>query len=289
MSTESAPMLFDLQTPSPLRIEWEGRNFSATAYYGFAVTPKNQAELVACANEVLVTLECRELAKDFRNKLLHALGAPQAAEAAAQAQHPDLVVSFKLAPESGNYTFYAAEPAFSAGEKESFTLAARKALAAEQLGALREFIGSFHPDFAQWRNALLQRKKADESLIGARQLLPGSLPFLAEVKGEEWEMEDLYCVNQKCPCTDVTCLLFRFDPESGQQVLWGGFRYDVANGKFKPAKHVPDAKFNAQEVFKRFSQNFPLPLELLLPARFKNMRYRAAHAHEAPPPPSPGA
>ncbi len=156
-------------------------------------------------------------------------------------------------------------------EKEILKSAIQSALAPVALEALRQPFVSFAPDLSQsWKENDLSQIKADK-LVPFQMLFPNTQPIERFVEGERFVIDDLYCTNPSCPCTDVTCVVLKLDTASGQEVAWGGFKWSSDSEKIKVLPQF-SSKFNAAEWFKQFDLASGVNLKLLLRSRQSFMR-----------------
>lgn len=149
--------------------------------------------------------------------------------------------------------------------------AIEKALNPVVLEALRQPFVSFESDLSQgWKESDLSQIKADK-LVPFQMLFPNSQPIERFVDGERFIIDDLYCTNPTCPCTDVTCVVLKLDIASGQEVAWGGFKWSADSEKLKTLPQF-STKFNASEWFKQFDLASGVSLKFLLRSRQAFMR-----------------
>ncbi|MEN9528472.1 MAG: hypothetical protein RI932_345 [Pseudomonadota bacterium] len=165
-------------------------------------------------------------------------------------------------------------------EKETLAKAFNAALTAPVLEALRQPFVSFAPELSQsWKEMKLSGIQPDK-LVPFQMLFPSAQPIERFVDGERFVIDDLYCTNPTCSCTDVTCVVLKFDPASGQEVAWGGFRWSSDTEKFKVLPQF-SSKFNASEWFKKFDSASAFDLKLLLGSRQTFMRTEFIAARKA--------
>lgn len=145
------------------------------------------------------------------------------------------------------------------------------ALKPSALEALRQPFVSFEPALSEsWKESDLSQIKADK-LVPFQMLFPNTQPIERFVEGERYVIDDLYCTNPSCPCTDVTCVVLKLDLASGQEVAWGGFKWSSDTDKIKVLPQF-SSKFNAAEWFKQFDLASGVSLKLLLSTRQTFMR-----------------
>jgi hypothetical protein len=165
-------------------------------------------------------------------------------------------------------------------EKETLAKAFNSALTAPVLDALRQPFASFAPELSQsWKEMKLSGIQADK-LVPFQMLFPSAQPIERFVDGERFVIDDLYCTNPSCSCSDVTCVVLKFDPASGQEVAWGGFRWSTDTEKLKVLPQF-SSKFNASEWFKQFDIASAVDLKLLLSSRQQFMRTEFIAARKA--------
>jgi hypothetical protein len=156
-------------------------------------------------------------------------------------------------------------------ESKALMKALDASLSAPVLEALRQPFASFDPALStSWKEKDLSEIQADR-LVPYQMLFPNAQPIERFVEGERFVIDDLYCTNPKCSCTDVTCVVLKFDPASGQDVAWGGFKWTSDADKFKTLPQF-SSKFNASEWFKQFDKTSGMDLKLLLTSRQAFMR-----------------
>lgn len=135
---------------------------------------------------------------------------------------------------------------------------------------MRQPFVAFFPALSDsWKTRPIEGKS--ENLVPFQALFPYAIPMEKEIDGEVYVLDDLYCAKPGCPCTEVTCIILKQDFKNNVETAWGGFKYNTATQKLKALPEFP-GKFNTSEWFKRFSKDYPLPLDLVLKARFEFMR-----------------
>ena len=144
---------------------------------------------------------------------------------------------------------------------------------------LNLFIGCFRAPFAgfhkEWLPKLGAQQLSDKYLFSYSKILSAAPPLLEEIQNKERRMfalDDLYCLNTACPCTDVTCLVRETSPAAhAPPVIVAGFRWNTNTKKLKPIEHL-DIKCNPSYWFNRFEQSSFLPLSFLLRYRHETLR-----------------
>ncbi|MFZ9520370.1 MAG: hypothetical protein ACO3A4_07825 [Silvanigrellaceae bacterium] len=148
------------------------------------------------------------------------------------------------------------------------------------LEALRQPFIAFAPELSTlWKDQDLKSIQADK-LVPFQMLFPNGQPIERFVDGERYVIDDLYCTNPSCNCTDVTCVVLKLLPASGTEVAWGGFKWNIETDKFRPLPQFSN-KFNASEWFKQFNAGSAFDLKLLLTSRQKFMRSEYIAARKA--------
>lgn len=132
-----------------------------------------------------------------------------------------------------------------------------------------EMFISFVPEASPWREKSFSHL-SKERLTPFQGAFPEALEIRRGVDDSMYILDDLYCTKPACPCTDVTCVVLKFDGE-GPETAYAGFTYDIESKKFKLLPNFPN-KLNAKEWFKKFDAEFPLGLEATLASRFHFMR-----------------
>jgi len=167
-------------------------------------------------------------------------------------------------------------------EKDILKAAIKVALNPIALEALRQPFVSFEPRLSEgWKDSDLSQIKADK-LVPFQMLFPNTQPIERFVDGERFVIDDLYCTNPNCPCTDVTCVVLKLDIASGQEVAWGGFKWSSDSEKIKVLPQF-SSKFNAAEWFKQFDNASGVNLKLLLRSRQSFMRTNFISARKSSP------
>lgn len=167
-------------------------------------------------------------------------------------------------------------------EKDILKAAIKVALNPIALEALRQPFVSFEPRLSEgWKDSDLSQIKADK-LVPFQMLFPNTQPIERFVDGERFVIDDLYCTNPNCPCTDVTCVVLKLDVASGQEVAWGGFKWSSDSEKIKVLPQF-SSKFNAAEWFKQFDNASGVNLKLLLRSRQSFMRTNFISARKSSP------
>lgn len=280
------------------RLTWKSRMYKAKAAL---VLPRKLTTLTD-VEEVLegaqVVVKLTEFAGDLRSKMLSTLSdAPQRSKSTVEIfglvarvnirsgkslQIEDLRKT-KAASSLDQVDFMGEESeVLRLDDEESNVLkkALDASLTAPVLEALRQPFACFDPNLStSWKEKDLSQIQADR-LVPYQMLFPNAQPVERFVEGERFVIDDLYCTNPKCSCTDVTCVVLKFDPASGQDVAWGGFKWTSENDKFKPLPQF-SSKFNAAEWFKQFDKASGFDLKLLLTSRQNFMRKDFINARQA--------
>lgn len=114
--------------------------------------------------------------------------------------------------------------------------------------------------------------KKQKRLVPYHSFYPFSGPIEASIKEDvDCILDDLYCTNPSCDCNEVTCIMISFDPQSGNEIVHGGFKYHLEKKSFKVLSDFP-TNYNAQQCFKSFSTQHFVELSLLLKSRYQLMR-----------------
>jgi|GEM_PF-663579 len=167
-------------------------------------------------------------------------------------------------------------------DKESLRAVVQTHLEKVLMPYVRDPFASFAPgEVTGWEERIPRNRKTD-ALVPFQSVFPDSFPIDLAYEGGEYFLDDLYCTTPACPCTDVTCIVLKNDPRSGQNAAVAGFKFQVESGKVKAMSEFP-GKFNPSEWLKRFSRAHPVSLDLVLTSRFAFMRkqYIAAAAARA--------
>lgn len=165
-------------------------------------------------------------------------------------------------------------------ERQELITALQQALTPQVLEAMRQLFVPFCTELSEtWKDQNLSSIQADK-LVPFQILFPNSQHIERIADGERYVIDDLYCTNPKCSCTDVTCVVLKFLPSSGTEVAWGGFVWNSETNKFKTLPQFSN-KFNAAEWFKKFNTASPIDLNLLLKTRQKFMRTQFISARQA--------
>jgi hypothetical protein len=143
------------------------------------------------------------------------------------------------------------------------------------LKQLREPFASFVPELVGgpggWKERPLPGGGRPDALVPYQMVFPDAFPIDIDAGGHAYVLDDLYCTRPGCPCVDVTCIILRQDPASGQSAAHAGFKYNIETGKSKAMSEFP-TKLNVAEYFKRFSQGHPIDLDVVLRSRYRFMR-----------------
>lgn len=165
-------------------------------------------------------------------------------------------------------------------EQQNLIRALNQSLTPVVLESLKQPFIAFEPELSDgWKEQNLQSIQADK-LVPFQMLFPNGQPIERFVDGERYVIDDLYCTNPSCNCTDVTCVVLKLLPASGTEVAWGGFKWNIEADKFRPLPQFSN-KFNAAEWFKRFNAESAFDLKLLLSSRQKFMRTQYIAARKA--------
>lgn len=273
------------------RVSWKNRFFTAR---GALVLPRKittelDAQEILESTQLVVKLT--EFKDALRSKLLAAL-APQQDEKKPGAEIFGAVLQVNIktgkvtavddlrrthaegGSESANFMADVAEVlAPSDAERDELIVSFNRALTAPVLEALRQTFVPFSEEFSDaWKQQDLRSIQPDK-LVPFQMLFPNGQPIERFVDGERYVIDDLYCTNPSCNCTDVTCVVLKMLPASGTEVAWGGFKWNIEADKFRPLPQFSN-KFNASEWFKQFNADSAIDLKLLLSSRQKFMRTR---------------
>lgn len=148
----------------------------------------------------------------------------------------------------------------------------QKLLQGPMLAHIREPFVCFFPDFAttSWKERI-PKNRSKSALVPFQALFPFSGNIERTYKDEVYFLDDLYCTVPTCDCNEVNCIVLSIDQKSGQEVVYGGFKYHFEKKTFKNLPDFP-SQFNAQEWFKQFNLNQPIQLSLLFESRYKFLR-----------------
>lgn len=281
------------------RVSWNNRFFVAK---GAIVLPKrilNDNDAQEVLKESQFVLKLTEFKSSLRSKLLSSLANKNPAESATDSEVFGFVMKINItegrveciedarktitrgSTESVNFLGDSAEPlTLNDDERNSLLGAVNKALTAQILEAVRQPFVPFASALSEsWKERDLKSIQADK-LVPYQMLFPNSQPIERFVDGERYVIDDLYCTNPACSCTDVTCVVLKFLPSSGTEVAWGGFKWNIESDKFRPLPQFTH-KFNASEWFKQFSTTSAFDLKLLLSRRQAFMRTEYIAARRA--------
>jgi hypothetical protein len=165
-------------------------------------------------------------------------------------------------------------------ERQDLLRALDQSLTPVVLDSIRQPFVAFDASLSEsWKDRDLQSIQADK-LVPFQMLFPNGQPIERFADGERYVIDDLYCTNPTCTCTDVTCVVLKFLPTSGTEVAWGGFKWNIESDKLKPLPQFTN-KFNASEWFKQFNAASAFDLKLLLSRRQKFMRSEYLAARKA--------
>lgn len=271
------------------RMTWKGRLFKAK---GALVLPRKlttQTDVEEVLDSAQMVIKLQEFSGALREKMLAALS-PEKSSQHLETQVYGLVVRVNIktaqlthiedlrsvkGTNGGEQADFMSDAAqvieLTSEEKIELGKAINTSLTASVLEALRHPFVSFHPQLSEtWKEQNLKGIQQDK-LVPFQMLFPNSQPIERFVDGERFVIDDLYCTNPTCACTDVTCVVLKLDPTSGQEVAWGGFKWASDNEKFKVLPQF-SSKFNAAEWFKQFDKASGFDLKMLLSSRQKFMR-----------------
>jgi len=273
------------------RVSWKNRFFTAR---GALVLPRKittelDAQEILESTQLVVKLA--EFKDALRSKLLAAL-APQNEGKTAAAEIFGVVLQVNIktgkvvavddlrrtqsegGSESADFMAADAEViTLSDAARDELISSFNRALTAPVLEALRQTFVPFSEDISDaWKQQDLRSIQPDK-LVPFQMLFPNGQPIERFVDGERYVIDDLYCTNPTCNCTDVTCVVLKMLPASGTEVAWGGFKWNIEADKFRPLPQFSN-KFNASEWFKQFNAASAIDLKLLLSSRQKFMRTR---------------
>lgn len=271
------------------RLTWKKKLYRAKAALVLPRKLTTGTDVEEVLESAQVVLRLSEFAGSLREKMLATLNAPNKSSSAevmvfgvvcrvnirtAQVVEIDDVRSVKSTGSSEQVNFMsdlATVLQLEPEEKEILKSAIETSLNPVALEALRQPFVSFSPSLSDsWKESDLSQIKADK-LVPFQMLFPNSQPIERFVDGERFIIDDLYCTNPNCPCTDVTCVVLKLDRESGQEVAWGGFKWSSDTEKIKTLPQF-SSKFNASEWFKQFDVSSGVSLKLLLRSRQGFMR-----------------
>lgn len=279
----ATPLRF--QNADAARLTWGSQYYAIQGALLFEkkITTTEEAEL--CARNMLCALRLTPFDTQLRARMFAALNEtkPLASEM--------LGVSFYFNVESGSfeklvsikrqqvdYQDGSARPRESL-EGEDVTLSLEEKTQLEKslnefvkkaiLPFARDVFAPFFPDLTEsWKTRPYTEFKRHD-VYPFQAVFPGGMPLEREHQGKIYVLEDHY--GTKGDNWNVTCVIFEDDPESGQEVAWGGFRYDLVSKKLKTMSEFP-AKYNAQEWMRQFDASSPFSLDLLFAERAKFMR-----------------
>lgn len=280
------------------RVGWNGRYFQAK---GALVLPR-KITTTFDANEIIentqFVVKLTEFKTALRSKLLAALS-DSPVKQPAQTEVFGMVAQINIkegrvialddvrravgtgSDESIDFLSDAAEVlTLSDAERQTLITSLNQALTAPVLESLRHPFVPFSENLSTtWKDQDLKSIQADK-LVPFQMLFPNGQPIERFSDGERYVIDDLYCTNPNCNCTDVTCVVLKFLPNSGTEVAWGGFKWNIEADKFRPLPQFSN-KFNAAEWFKQFNAASAFDLKLLLSTRQKFMRTQYIAARKA--------
>lgn len=130
---------------------------------------------------------------------------------------------------------------------------------------LHDSFAVFFPDtLSLWSERAENLEVRNPDMIPFPSLCPMAIPLVIERDDETYYLVDHYSVDPKQ--TQAMLLIFKEDDESEQDVLFGGFRYDLQTHKIKTLPDMP-GKYNATQWLKEFDTTNPFAFSELLPAR----------------------
>jgi hypothetical protein len=270
------------------KISWKGKLFSPEAALVLPGRARTLEHIQIVTSNTLLVLKFVPLKDAFRSKLLGALGGSTSTPTAeiwglTAKLNPQTATLEKIlelrkatatATEDGRFmanTDQTVIETLSQEEESALVAVLSKHIKDHLAGMIQEPFAAFSSEsYSAWKTKPLQEMRP-ERLLPYNALFPFALPIERELDGAAFFLDDMYCTKPACPCTDVTCLILKIEPDSGKEVAWGGFRYDVNTGKLKVMQDLP-SKFNAQEWFKQFSLAYPFDLTLTLESRYRFVR-----------------
>lgn len=157
-------------------------------------------------------------------------------------------------------------------ERTSLNTEIQKLVEGNMLVHLREPFVSFFPEFAteSWKERI-PKNKSKTSLVPFQGLFPFAGNIERIFKEDLYVLDDLYCATPSCDCNEVNCIILTIDEQSGQEVIYGGFKYQFDKKSFKNMQDMP-SQFNSQEWFKQFNSAQPINLHLLFESRYQFIR-----------------
>lgn len=298
MTQTSSPFVAQVRFSSAeaARLSWRGQYFSVQGALVFPKKMTSLADVDAAFGSLEFALRLVPFKNQFRAKMLAALEEPGATTTetygvtlrldgkAGKLLKVDPLEQQDIAFEHGSYR------PLNPGQERTVSLSEHEKAALEQsldafckaqlLPFARDVFGAFYPELTDsWKTRSYQEFKR-HGLYPFQAVFPSSLPIEKEDDGKSFLLEDHY--TAKGDNWVVTCVIFLDDPESEQEVAWGGFRYDLATKKLKVMSEFP-AKYNASEWFKQFDARSPFALDLLFDERAKFMRSAFARQLQAAP------
>ena len=157
-------------------------------------------------------------------------------------------------------------------ENNSLKKELQKLVEGNMLVHLREPFVSFFPEFISdsWKDRV-PKNKSKTALIPFQGVFPYSGAIERTYKEELYVLDDLYCAVPTCDCNEVNCIVLTIDPQSGREVVYGGFKYQFEKKIFKNMPDFP-SQFNAQEWLKQFNTTQPINLTMLFESRYQFLR-----------------
>lgn len=282
------------------RVSWKKRFFQAK---GALVLPQKMtrtSEVLSAIENLQFVVRLTEFKSALRSKILSTLAEPTPSNGStAETEVFGVVTQINLKTgqvisiedarravtqgpaEAINFMSESAQVlTLSDEEKAELLNAFNCSLTAPVIDALRQPFVAFCPELSEtWKEQNLSSIQPDK-LVPFQLLFPNGQPIERIVDGERYVIDDLYCTNPQCSCTDVTCVVLKFLPMSGTEVAWGGFKWNIETDKFKPMPQFSN-KFNAAEWFKQFNAALGFELKFLLSSRQKFMRNQYIAARKA--------
>lgn len=271
------------------RMSWKSKLYRAKAAMVLPRRLTTDTDVHEVLESIQLVLRLSEFAGSLREKMLAALASPQKAHqnnvtvygvvCQLNIQRNTVVaiedVRQVITSSGSEHVNFMSDEAtllsLSEEEKDTLKRAITDALSPVVLEALRQPFVSFDPTLSvSWKEQNLSQIKADK-LVPFQMLFPNTQPIERFVDGERFVIDDLYCTNPSCPCTDVTCVVLKLDQASGQEVAWGGFKWSSDSEKIRTLPQFA-SKFNASEWFKQFDLTSGVSLKLLLRSRQSFMR-----------------
>lgn len=294
------PLVFPLNIgkDDTFRMSWKGRLFKAKGAVIFPRKLTTRTDIDEVVESTQMVIKLQEFSNALREKMLATLS-PEKIQGESETQVYGLVIRVNIVTgkvvqiedvrtvkskgkaEQLDFMGDAAQVLeLTPDEKILLENAINASLNATVLEALRHPFVSFQPNLSEtWKEQNLKGIQPDK-LVPFQMLFPNAQPIERFVDGERYVIDDLYCTNPTCSCSDVTCVVLKFDHASGQEVAWGGFKWATDTEKFKVLPQF-SSKFNASEWFKQFDLASGIDLKMLLSSRQKFMRSEFIAARKA--------